>query len=774
MMGQRIDNITKAFANPRIRGIFITIFVLMIIAVSMGYFRLKTVRTPDAGGEARVANTPSIGSIPGTGTASREYVKLQEQQNALLSEEALQQRKASIPTLTRATYLETGMSSNAANEEGGSCSVEELKSAREVGVAVEELRCRGCSLAALKGAGFSAGELREAGFSAKDLKDAEFSADDLKAAGFNAKELAQAGFAARELSPAGYSVVELKDAGFTPQALKDAGFTADELKISELVDIGKNCNLANLKGLRAKSIKPEDLRSLGCSISSLKAAGFAAAELKAAGFGADALKNAGFTAAELKTAGFSAEELKKAGFSAEALKNAGFTAAQLKVAGFSAGELKRIGFSAEALKEAGSSVDELKKAGFAPKILKQAGFSAAQLKGAGFTDGDLTRAGFTGGNAGSVTQEVKESGGECSVSKLRQARMQGVNLLNLKSKGCGIKALQGAGFSEGDLFQAGFSHDEIAAAARQPSGANLISSIGGSSGMGGGSLSGSDDAANSVQGDLQLQLETVRAQQAQQVSAQEYQDKMKQVQQAMNTQAGDLFAAWMPLPSQQFVQGAENKADATGGKSAASADKNGAGGNQQAVNPNVDIIKAGTILFAVLDTGVNSDEKSPIMATIVDGDLKGAKILGDFRRVEKKVVLQFSLLSVQRLPSSIAINAVAIDPNTARTALVSHVDSHYMLRFGTAFAASFASGVGQAMQNSANSVTINTSTGQSINLNGSMSAGKAAVVGLGEVGNKFSTLLAPLASTPPTVEVNAGSGLGILLMADLSVPKKTS
>ena len=48
-------------------------------------------------------------------------------------------------------------------------------------------------------------------------------------------------------------------------------------------------------------------------------------------------------------------------------------------------------------------------------------------------------------------------------------------------------------------------------------------------------------------------------------------------------------------------------------------------------------------MFAVLDTSINTDEKSPIMATIVDGPLKGAKLIGGFSRVNQRVLLTFKL-----------------------------------------------------------------------------------------------------------------------------------
>ena len=54
-----------------------------------------------------------------------------------------------------------------------------------------------------------------------------------------------------------------------------------------------------------------------------------------------------------------------------------------------------------------------------------------------------------------------------------------------------------------------------------------------------------------------------------------------------------------------------------------------------------DDVLAGSVVFAVLDTGINSDDSSPIMATIIEGQLKGSKLLGSFKRNGQTVTLSF-------------------------------------------------------------------------------------------------------------------------------------
>lgn len=711
-MPSKIDNIINAFSNTKIRVLFVVIFVAILFAAGISYIRFKQLQQQSgAEGSAAVARAPTITSIPGVGQEPpREYVQLQETQNLKQAQVAEAQGTSAVPTITRVTYIQSGVAGDTGAASG--CSAEELKRARNSGVAASELRCRGCSLAALKAAGYTAGELRDAGFSAKDLKDAGFSAQELKDAGFSAKDLKDAGFTAADLKNVGFSAGELKNAGYSDQELATAGYSPEQLKaagvgVATAMNDTKDCSAENLRKLRTQGVDSGKLKAMGCSISALKAAGFTAAELKAAGYSAKDLKDAGFTAAELKNAGFNANDLKDAGFSAKDLKNAGFSAAELKNAGFSAGELKNAGFSANELKDAGFSAKDLHNAGFSAEDLAKAGFSPQDLKTAGYSDGDILRAGLTPPQLPTV------------------------------QSGQSVTAAQP--LSEPQL----------------PSESTVAN-------------------ANPNQTALDKQLEEMRKQQAAQLSSQEYQDKIKQVQQLMSTQANQLFTTWIPLPSQQYVQGTVDQQAAAGG-GGIEVTAIGNGGQQQPMSAgNEDVYKAGTILFAVMDTGVNSDMRnSPVMATIVQGPLKGSKVLGNFsfNREAKSVLLQFSVLSAPQLKNSIGFNAVAIDPNTAQTALASNVDNHYLLRYGGLFAASFVSGLGQAAQQSAQSVTINTGTGETIQLNGGISTEKSLIMGLGDVGNEFANAWRPLVNTPPTVTLNGGTGVGLLLMSDLAIPK---
>src|SRR5690606_31264355 len=116
-------------------------------------------------------------------------------------------------------------------------------------------------------------------------------------------------------------------------------------------------------------------------------------------------------------------------------------------------------------------------------------------------------------------------------------------------------------------------------------------------------------------------------------------EALQKIQDRMSSQATELFASWNPPPTQAFVLGEKTKDDADAKKELKPTTP---GSPPPSKNPSHNI-KAGTVMFAVLETGINSDEVSPILATIVSGPLKGAKLLGQFARTDKKVLINFSL-----------------------------------------------------------------------------------------------------------------------------------
>ena len=610
----------------------------------------------------------------------------------------------------------------------------------------------GCSAEALKNAGFDAKELANAGFTPQQLTAAGFSAAEVAAAqslddaairaagcdpqklhalfqqgvsakrihdlnGCSAEALKNAGFDATELANAGFTPEQLLAAGFTPQQLKDAG-----LSPAGVIAIGRtaDCSIASLKAAHALGVSATTIKqTLGCSAKQMKDAGYTAAELKDAGFTAAELKDAGFSAAELKDAGFSAKELRAAGFSAQQLKDAGFSAAQLKDAGFSATDLKNAGFSAEQLKAAGFSAAALKDAGFSAEELRKAGFSAKDLKIAGFSAGQLKNAGFS-------AQELED-----------------------------------AGFSPNDSSLAG-----LQAVGQQTVPPSVVSlpPIGGTQA----------GQASSIEASNTKQLQEILKRQQSQVAEQRYQQKIQQRTNAMFGAASQSLQDWKTSATQVYMGGsAPSDKHAGGGVSGSSTEVVSSTTVSNTVVGAKALIKAGDVLFAVLDTSVNTDEPGPILATIVSGKLKGAKLIGSFTLPANadKMVISFNMMSVPGAAKTTSINAYAIDPNTARTALASRANHHYLTRYGALFASTFIEGLGNAFQSANTTITIG-GTGGVSNTTISNGAGRSilenAVIGLATLGKSWGQIAQQQFTLPTTVDLYSGTGIGVLFTQDLA------
>ncbi|MBN9230717.1 MAG: type IV secretion protein IcmE [Legionella sp. 40-6] len=639
------------------------------------------------------------------------------------------------------------------------CDPDGLRRALAAGISPAVIKQNsGCSVQALKAAGFRDADLSRAGFKAAEIKAASPLTDaQIKAAGCDPEQLKKLfaagvsaariktlnGCSADALRKAGYDTKSLLDSGYTPAQLLAAGAMPQEvdsagLNPTDIIANGRtaDCSIDSLRKARAAGVSAATIkRTLGCSAKALKDAGYTAAQLRDAGYTAGELKAAGFSAKDLKDAGFSPKELKDAGFSAKDLKDAGFTAAQLKAAGFGAKDLKDAGFTAGQLKAAGFNAKDLKDAGFTAGELKNAGFSAKELKDAGFNPQELKDAGF------SVAQ-LKDAG--FSADDLRAA---GVTDAQLRNAGFVLPQTQVTGLGAPQLPQTGTS---------------TVPGIPGQSNL-------SQAAANSNE-----QLQAILNRQNQQMAEQKYQQRIQQRSADMLSAANQMLSEWRTVSTQTYTAGQEEKegprsgpdgvASVRGGTNSSTFSGNAA--NQPA------IIKTGDILFAVIETSINSDEPGPILATIVAGKFKGTKLIGTFNLPSnsEKMVISFNTMSVPGAPKTTSISAFAIDPNTARTALSSKTNHHYLMRYGSLFASSFLEGFGNAFQSANTTVTVG-GTGGGNNVTISNGVGRStlenAVIGLATVGKAWGQQAQQLFSRPTTVEVYSGSPVGILFTQDV-------
>lgn len=234
-------------------------------------------------------------------------------------------------------------------------------------------------------------------------------------------------------------------------------------------------------------------------------------------------------------------------------------------------------------------------------------------------------------------------------------------------------------------------------------------------------------------------------------------EQMQNIQSGMRSGLQNVADSWK-LPTLATVQGEAPQTPSSGG-----------GSYQGPVG-----IKAGTILFGVIDTALDSDSPGiPVLATIVTGPYKGAHLMGGFSAAKNALVVQFNLMTMPSMSSSIGINAYAIDAKTANNAVATDVNNHYLLRYGMLMASAFLQGFGSAYQNftycppgTQNCSVINTN-GSSNLPNNNVTAQSAAYQGLGQLGTTLGQAAAAQFNTPPTITVAQGTGIGILFMSDV-------
>lgn len=181
------------------------------------------------------------------------------------------------------------------------------------------------------------------------------------------------------------------------------------------------------------------------------------------------------------------------------------------------------------------------------------------------------------------------------------------------------------------------------------------------------------------------------------------------------------------------------------------------------------IIKSGTILFAVLENTLNSDQPgTPVLAVIAAGKYRGARLMGTFTREKEKLVVKFTQLITKHSDGAIAISAYAIDPKTAQNALATSVNHHYLERYGSLFAASLIQGFGNAFSNYQNPCqgTNNCFISGSVQ-RPDVTTKTALYQGLGQIGTNISSNVQNNFNLPVTVKLKRGTGIGILFMGDV-------
>lgn len=307
--------------------------------------------------------------------------------------------------------------------------------------------------------------------------------------------------------------------------------------------------------------------------------------------------------------------------------------------------------------------------------------------------------------------------------------------------------------------------------AENSSGAN-DSGADGSGADGSGNLTAAQRRAQKI---LQEQLNAQKKRLAEEAEAHrqaELAEKLQQEQQAYEQVLANQFSGMVKeweLPKQKYVAGGKTDAKLQA-EAAAQLRKAKQLGMAAAKPAPIVFAKSGDVFYAVLITAVDSDQAGPVMARIISGRFKGAKAVGSMKLVNDRVQLSFNVLNIPGEDKSFAMNAIAIDPNTARSALATDVNHHYLLRYGSFFASTFISGYANALRQSNSTVVIPLAGGLFPGIgvqHQKLDKHELFLSALGNVGSRLSSSV-NLLNKPVTVKISAGTAVALLLQQDLT------
>lgn len=186
-------------------------------------------------------------------------------------------------------------------------------------------------------------------------------------------------------------------------------------------------------------------------------------------------------------------------------------------------------------------------------------------------------------------------------------------------------------------------------------------------------------------------------------------------------------------------------------------------------SPDELLLKPGDIMYAQTITSVSSDAPSPVLARVVSGDLRDARLVGAFQVNESAnaMVVSFSQMT---LPDgrTLAIDAFAVDARSAETAVASDVEHRFIARYAPILASSFIAGYAESAAQP--SQRFAGETADSLVIRNAPSAANHLFSGLAEAASAVSQDILRNAPSGPRVNLRSGHGIGVLVVEPVIDP----
>jgi intracellular multiplication protein IcmE len=178
------------------------------------------------------------------------------------------------------------------------------------------------------------------------------------------------------------------------------------------------------------------------------------------------------------------------------------------------------------------------------------------------------------------------------------------------------------------------------------------------------------------------------------------------------------------------------------------------------------LFKAGKILFATLDSEVNTDEGGDVFATVHGGGFEGSKLIGKIEQAPRNIRLRFSVLAPQDDRPTLAVDAIAIREQDAKEGVAESIDHHTIERYSALFAGSLLQGLGQAAAQPQGSAIV-LPNGQTVVEQQDLTNKRTALFALGGVGTNAGAQVRQTFGEPPTYKTPANQGIGVVFLTDV-------
>ena len=259
---------------------------------------------------------------------------------------------------------------------------------------------------------------------------------------------------------------------------------------------------------------------------------------------------------------------------------------------------------------------------------------------------------------------------------------------------------------------------------------------------------------------------------------QEHQQLLQRYKENLRRQSQGMLVRWTSPVAVTNVMVSSTELAAASNKSISSSQsaQNQGQGTGTTTGTDVSLVKAGKVCYALLDTGVNTDETKDVRATLANcktesgKSLTGSPLLGKVELTTQwaeAAVLRFTLMSPPWATSSMKIDALAIDESTYRAAVASDVDHHYVMKSIGLFASGFLEGINEGLLKGGQSQSVVSTDTSTTVVTEEYTNKQLMMLGLSKVGAKAGTAAASLYNRPNTVSIEKGTGIGIVFMSDI-------